>query len=90
MLQVNVWGPLHMINFFSYLSDLQLKHSKTENENIIFETSKFSAFENQWIVRACCETDPSKNISLTYQIIVKTKLIKYALKSFFFLLVYQF
>lgn len=60
---------------FLYFTDLQLKQVKTENKNIVFETSKFSAFENQWMIRAYCHADVNKNIC--YQLAVKSKLIRY-------------
>ncbi|GIY91047.1 cysteine and histidine-rich protein 1 homolog [Caerostris darwini] len=57
---------------FSY-HDLQFKHSEscdTEEEKIIYETSKFSAFDNLWLIRGYFKETRSE---LHFQLILKSK-----------------
>ncbi|GFY78875.1 cysteine and histidine-rich protein 1 [Trichonephila inaurata madagascariensis] len=54
---------------FSY-HDLQFKHCTVE-DNVEFETSKFSAFDNLWVLRGNFKDKPSE---FHYQLILKSKI----------------
>lgn len=74
-------------NLFDLLSyekiifnELQMKPYRTDEfiHKLFYETSRFSAFNNQWVVKAkinTCQRDPtlSSEREMTYQLILKTK-----------------
>lgn len=62
-------------------NDLQLKPYRTDDfiTKLFYETSRFSAFNNQWVIRAKVvhdQKDPahSSQRSLTYQLVLKSKI----------------
>ncbi|XP_054723728.1 zinc finger TRAF-type-containing protein 1 homolog [Uloborus diversus] len=57
-------------------SDIQFKPCGEDNKNLLFETSKFSAFGLQWLVRACCLKDMTESLplQLKYQLVAKSRL----------------
>lgn len=66
---------------FFYFSDLQLKPYRTDDfiTKLFYETSRFSAFNHQWVIRAKVmhdQKDPahSSERSLAYQLVLKSKL----------------
>ncbi|KAG8296051.1 hypothetical protein J6590_066099 [Homalodisca vitripennis] len=61
-------------------NDLQMKPYRTDEfvHKLFYETSRFSAFNNQWVVKARInnsQRDPtlSSERDMTYQLILKTK-----------------
>jgi hypothetical protein len=61
-------------------SDLQLKPYRTDEfvHKLYYETSRFSAFNNQWVVKARLsntQKDPTQSCErlMTYQLVLKTK-----------------
>jgi len=61
-------------------NDLQLKPYRTDEfvHRLFYETSRFSAFNNQWVVKArinnsCKDPTQSSVRDMTYQLILKTK-----------------
>jgi len=66
--------------FFQPLPDLQMKPYRTDEyvHKLFYETARFSAFNQQWVVKARInnsQRDPhqSNERTITYQLILKTK-----------------
>ena len=74
--------PRGKIKFsFSYIADLQLKPFRTDDfiTRLYYETTRFSAFSQQWVIRAKINSDHKNpihtiNRTLSYQLVAKTKL----------------
>ncbi|XP_026461472.1 cysteine and histidine-rich protein 1 homolog [Ctenocephalides felis] len=73
-------------------SDLQMKPYRTDEfvHKLFYETSRFSAFNNQWVVKAHinnCQRDPTQSSErdITYQLVLKTK-ITYPISVHYFVL----
>lgn len=64
------------MNYFSNVLDLQLKPYRTEefvHRRLFYETSRFTAFNNQWVVKARInnmQKDPTQSSEreMTYQV----------------------
>jgi len=70
--------PTHI--FIQPLPDLQMKPYRTDEyvHKLFYETARFSAFNQQWVVKARInnsQRDPhqSNERTITYQLILKTK-----------------
>lgn len=62
---------------YNFESDLQMKPYRTDEfvHKLFYETSRFSAFNNQWVVKAHinnCQRDPTQSSErdITYQVIL--------------------
>ncbi|KAG1661121.1 Cysteine and histidine-rich protein 1 [Nymphon striatum] len=75
----------HVFDLLSYekinFSDLQLKPYRTDEfiHKLFYETSRFSAFNQQWVVKATIndnQRDPSKSCcrSISYQLVLKSRI----------------
>lgn len=65
----------NFILFFEFLIDLQMKPYRTDEfvHRLFYETSRFSAFNNQWVVKARInnsQRDPTQSSErdMTYQV----------------------
>lgn len=72
-----VWILFKFIWFFC-ITDLQMKPYRTDEfvHKLFYETSRFSAFNNQWVVKAHinnCQRDPTQSSErdITYQVPIK-------------------